>query len=94
MFAGGITEKASTRKSLDIFSKSIYAKEWIENMAQRLTKVILFRHHFHFENPVPLDYLLSNRILSGAPQSIVEIPHSKYLMIKRECGIDERFTVD
>ena len=33
-------------------------------------------------------------VLSAAPQTITEINHEKYLKIKKEGGIDERFTVN
>ena len=31
--------------------RSVYTRGEIEEMARKPTKVILFRHHFHFENP-------------------------------------------
>jgi hypothetical protein len=34
------------------------------------------------------------RVLKGAPQSITEISHEKYLCLKSGGGIDERFTLD
>jgi predicted nucleic acid-binding protein len=74
--------------------RSVYTKKEIEEIAKKHTKVILFRQHFHLKNPLALDYLRTNNILSGAPQSIVRIPHEKYLQIKRGGGINERFTIN
>lgn len=73
--------------------RSVYSREEIEGMARKPTKVILFRQHFHLRNPLTLNYLKRNNIVRGAPQSIVRIPHEKYLMIRSDGGIDERFTV-
>ena len=74
--------------------RSVYTKKEIEEIAKKPTKVILFRQHFHLKSPLALDYLRTNNILSGAPQSIVRIPHEKYLLIKRGGDINERFTIN
>jgi hypothetical protein len=69
-------------------------KKEIEEIAKNPTKVILFKQHFHLRNPLALDFLITNNILSGAPQSIVRISHGKYLLIKGGGGINERFTIN
>ncbi len=74
--------------------RSVYTKKEIDEIAKKPTKVILFKQNFHLGNPLALDYLKTNSILDGAPQSIVRIPHKKYLLIKRGGGINERFTVN
>jgi len=74
--------------------RSVYSKKEFEEIAKKPTKIILFRHHLHLENPLPLNYLKTNHILRCAPQSIVEISHENYLMIKRDGGINEGFTVN
>ena len=74
--------------------RSVYTKKEIEEIAKKPTKVILFKQHFHLKNPLALDYLRTNNILSGAPQSIVRIPHEKYLRIKRGGDINECFTIN
>ena len=74
--------------------RSVYTKKEIEEIAKNPTKVILFRQHFHLRTPLALDYLITNNILSGAPQSIVRISHEKYLVIKGGGGINERFTIN
>ena len=58
------------------------------------TMVILFTWHFHLSNPLKLKDLIKMDILTGAPQSITEISHEKYLRVKSEGGVDERFTLD
>lgn len=50
------------------------------------------KHHFYFKNPISYDYLLKEKILQGPPQSITELNHKKYQIIKLEGRIDERFT--
>ena len=74
--------------------RTVYSKEEIEQMSQKPTTVILFQHHFHLEKPLSLNKLLKMNVLSAAPQTITEINHEKYLKIKKEGGIDERFTVN
>jgi predicted nucleic acid-binding protein len=74
--------------------RSVYTKKEIEEIAKNPTKVILFKQHFHLRNPLALDYLRTNNIHTGAPQSIVRISHEKYLLIKRGGGINERFTIN
>ena len=74
--------------------RSVYTKKEIDEIAKKPTKVILFKQNFHLRNPLALDYLKTNSILYGAPQSIVRIPHEKYLLIKQGGGINERFTVN
>ena len=74
--------------------RTVYSKEEIEQMAQKPTTVLLFQHHFYLEKPLSLNKLLKMNVLSAAPQTITEIDHIKYLKIKKEGGIDERFTVN
>lgn len=74
--------------------RTVYTKNEIEEIAKQPTTVILFKHHFLLSAPIPFKGLISERILSGHPQSIVEIPHEKYMDIKKLGGLDERFTVD
>ena len=86
------------RNSNDIIKfvgkRTVYSKEEIEKMSQKPTTVILFQHHFYLEKPLSLNKLLKMNILSAAPQTVTEIDHIKYLKIKKQGGIDERFTVN
>lgn len=74
--------------------RTVYTRSEVEEIAKKPTKIILFKWHFHFENRLALSYLLGNNILSGPPQSIVEISHEKYQKIKNAGGIREHFTVN
>jgi rRNA-processing protein FCF1/predicted RNA-binding protein with PUA-like domain len=74
--------------------RTVYSWDEIEEFAKKPTTVILFLHHFHLKNPLHLDKLKEMGVLTSAPQSIIEISDEKYLQIKREGGIDERFTFD
>jgi hypothetical protein len=56
--------------------------------------VIIFRHHFNLEPPISLVVLMKNRILSAAPRSINILSEDQYGYIKRNGGIDGRFTFD
>lgn len=72
--------------------RTVYSRDEIEEFAKKPTTIILFRHHFHLKNPLHLDKLKELGVLAGAPQSIIEIDHDKYLKIKERGGVDERFT--
>ncbi len=74
--------------------RTVYSLREIEEMSEKETKVILFRHHFHL--PLPLDYkfLRKQSIIKGPTRSITKIDHDNYLKMVEKGGIDERFTVD
>ena len=72
--------------------RSVYTYDEIQEMVKTPVTVIIFRHHFYFQNPLHLSELIKDRILSSAPQSITEIPHKKYCYIRSRGGIDEHFT--
>ena len=74
--------------------RTVYSKREIGDMVRKPTKVILFRMHFHLKNPLSLDKLKEKRILRGAPQSITQINHKKYVELKEIGGLDERFTIN
>lgn len=74
--------------------RTVYSRDEIEEFAKNPTTVILFLHHFHLKNSLHLDVLKEMGVLTGAPQSIIEIDHDKYLKIKERGGVDERFTFD
>jgi len=74
--------------------RTVYSVDEIEEMAKKPTIVILFTWHFHLSNPLKLKDLIEMGVLTGAPQSITEISHEKYLRVKSGGGIDERFTID
>jgi rRNA-processing protein FCF1 len=74
--------------------RSVYKLKDIELLAKKPTTVIVFRWHFYMPNFVSFPYLITNRILSGPPQSILEISHEKYQLVKQGGGLDERFTLN
>jgi predicted RNA-binding protein with PUA-like domain len=83
----------NTEDIIKIVSKrTVYSRAELEEM-RKPVMVILFRHHFHLNNPLNLRDLKDTGILSGAPQSITEISHEKYIKIRDKGKIDERYTV-
>ena len=93
----GIVESAVTLKNADdivrmVGKRTVYSYAEIKERSNKPVLVILFRHHFNLPQPLDLDTLRGLGVLTSAPQSIVEIDHAKYGKVKKECGIDERFT--
>lgn len=76
-----------------VLKRTVYSRKDIEEMAKKATKVILFKWHFHFPNPINYYDLLKKNIVSGPIQSIQSLSHKDYLEIKRMSGINERFTI-
>ncbi len=72
--------------------RTVYSISEIEEISKKPTIVILFIQHFHFKKLISYEILKNNKILRGPPQTITEIKHNKYLIIKKKGGIDERFT--
>jgi len=96
----GVVERVSLgQKDKDeimrlVGKRTVYSIAEIEDMAKKPTMVILFTWHFHLSKPLKLGKLKEMEVLKGAPQSIIQISHKKYLKIKSRGDIDERFTVD
>ena len=74
--------------------RTVYSIEEIEEMVKKPVLVILFRWHLHFPKALKLVDLKKKGILEKAPQSMIRIHHNKYLQIKREGRLDERYTFD
>lgn len=74
--------------------RSVYSEEELTEWAEKSVFVIRFKHHLYLPNPLNLNYLIENGILKGAPQSITEINHEQYLILKNGGKLDERFTVN
>lgn len=72
--------------------RTVYSNKEIEEM-KKPVGIILFNHHFHLTKPIKYERLIKEKILLGAPQSIVEIDDSKYHKIKNLGGINEHFAV-
>lgn len=75
-------------------NRTIYSKEEIDGFAKKPTIVILFTLSTYLPNPIGLEKLINPDILKAAPQSIQEIEHDKYILLKKESELDERFTVN
>jgi len=75
-----------------IGKRSVYSRDEIER-SNKNWSVILFRHHFHLKESIPLDALKKAGILKGHPQTITEINQEHYEWIKSKGGIDESFTL-
>jgi len=74
--------------------RTVYSFDDVNLMSQKPTIVILFTWHCHLKNPLSLDDLISEKVLKGAPRSIMGISHEKYLIIKNRGAINERFTIN
>lgn len=96
----GIVEKIyqGMQSSDDIIhqvgKRSVYSNSEIEKRAKKRTLVIMFTLHFHLPNPLIYEDLIEWGILKGRPQRLMQIPHEKYLLVKKRGMIDERFTID
>jgi predicted RNA-binding protein with PUA-like domain len=77
-----------------IGKRSVYTYDEIVELSTIPVMIIIFRHHFHFRNPIKLNHLIEQNLLRSAPQSIMEISNDKYQKIKQVGGIPERFTFD
>ncbi len=89
--APGMTNPAAI---MDLIQKrTVYTAKEVESLAKVPTTVILFNWHFHLPHVVGFDDLKAAQVLSGSPQSILQITHSQYLEIKRRSGLDDRFAV-
>ncbi|MFP9062605.1 PIN domain-containing protein [Natrialbaceae archaeon A-chndr2] len=73
--------------------RSVFSEQEIEEMAEKPTTVIRFSWHFDLENPLSLETLMEDDVLSWAPQAIHSIGEEEYKYIKTVGGIDERFAL-
>jgi len=74
--------------------RTVYSPQEIEKIAESTTLVILFIYSCYLPVPVSLRKLKALKILKTAPQSIQELSHENYLLLKKAGGIDESFTVN
>ena len=72
--------------------RTVYPREQLERIKKPLT-IILFRYHFHLKTHLSHIQLKDWGVITFAPQSITQITDEKYNRVKREGGIDERYTV-
>lgn len=76
-----------------VAKRTVYSPQEIKNMQKPLL-IILFRHHFHLEKPIPLRLLIEEGIIPNAPVSIRQISNGSYIRVKEKGKIDGRYTVD
>ena len=76
-----------------IGKRTVYERWDIERLAGRGALILLFRWHFALQPFLRYEDLVKHGIVLQAPQTIMEIPHDKYLRIKEMGGIAEEYTV-
>lgn len=67
--------------------RTVYTMGQIEQMAQKSTKVMLFRLVCHFEKPIDFHWLKSNKIVKGSIQSIQLINNEAFERVIQYAGI-------
>lgn len=67
--------------------RTVYNMHQISNMAQKNTKVMLFRLIGHFPSPVDYNWLQANQLVSGAIQSIRRISDEAFTRVIDHAGI-------
>ncbi len=72
--------------------RTVYSKTEINTMAKKTTLVILFTLSAYLPTQLSINKLKELKIIKAAPQTIQRIKHDKYLILKKESAIDERFT--
>jgi ribosomal protein S18 acetylase RimI-like enzyme len=87
----GVVERVMASSDADeivqaVRRRTVYSRAEIEVMARRVTKVMLFRHIEHFENPRQYAWLRSERIVHGYIQSITRISDESFSRILRSPG--------
>jgi len=75
-------------------NRTVYSLEEMKQIVKKPTLVLLFRWHFYFPNSLGLDRLKNMKVLRSAPQTLTKITHKKYLEVKKESGLDERYSVN
>jgi hypothetical protein len=83
----GVVERYEAQTSADeiaqlVSRRTVYSMDEIREMAQRRTKVMLFRLIRNFDHPVPYEHLRRElRAVRGYPQSITEINDESFSRI-------------
>ncbi|HZY24262.1 MAG TPA: GNAT family N-acetyltransferase, partial [Bacteroidales bacterium] len=95
----GVVEKSNNVTDMEetirsIKNRTVYTPDEIKERIDKEAMLILFMWHFHFLNPLKLKDLMEMEVLKAPPQSITQIDHEKYIIVKKRGGIDERFTID
>jgi len=79
----GIVEQYGSLKDAEeiaalVKRRTVYSMDEIKMLAQKATKVMLFRLVQHFSKPLPQAWLEAQRVLNGAPQSIMKISDTAF----------------
>jgi hypothetical protein len=88
----GIRNKDEVIRS--VMKRSVYSLPDIDEMEGKISLVVLFRWHFHLPNSLTLEELKEIGVLKGPPQSLTQISHENYIIVKKRGLIDERFTIN
>ncbi|MBA4369896.1 MAG: N-acetyltransferase [Desulfobacterium sp.] len=85
----GIVETADEFNDADniiqlVSKRTVYSFDEIVDMAEKRTKVILFRLSMHLRHPIKYDWLLKERIVNGAIQTIRKISNDSFEKIISE----------
>lgn len=74
-------------------NRTVYPKKIIIKMLQKPVTVILFKHLFHFKEPISLINLKALFILKSAPMSVSELTDVNFKKILEGSNIEERYIV-
>jgi hypothetical protein len=79
----GVVEEFHVSQDADeiaqmVSRRTVYSLDQIRQMANKSTKVFLFRIVKHFANPIPFAWMKSNGIVNGSIQSTFKMDDSKY----------------
>lgn len=82
----GIVESYETSTDADeiaakVKRRTVYTMQEIKRIAEKPTRVMLFRLIKHFKDPRQQQWLIDSKILRGPPQSITLIDHEKFTRI-------------
>ena len=89
----GVVEVAETLSDADkiaqmVSKRTVYSYDDIKKMANKETKVILFRLALHLGQPLPYQWLLEEGIINGYVQTITQISDTSFKKIASKWGIN------
>ncbi len=73
--------------------RTVYTVDEIRTLAKKPILLLLFRWHFHFRRPIPLQELCDAGVFKMAPQTITQIDEKAYSELRDRGGIDARFVL-
>lgn len=95
----GIVEQVGDYQDIDkimqlVAKRTVYSLEEIKEMANKLTKVILFRIAQHLSEPISFEWLKRHGIVSGNIQTIRNISNGSFKKIAKERSIEHCLYAD